>query len=380
MKHVPALDGVRGTAILLVLLSHLIGGYGLTSPAARGLLLFCHSGWLGVDLFFVLSGFLITSILLDHPRDHRYWLDFFARRVLRIFPLYFGTLAIVFWVLPHLPACAPGVRELVPNQVWLWTFTTNLAAARGVFFNSPGVYLEHLWSLAIEEQFYLFWPGIVYFCRPPLLARVCLGIIIGSLTLRLVAAKLGIGDSMIFFATPFRLDGLAWGAFIAANRNRITELLPWARPVSITALAGLILLAGYYRDLRTTPVELALTLSCGSAFFGAILILVLDGRSWLSAFFALRSLRLLGTYSFGIYILGSLLQPHLESWLSTAILATYVRPAALAPVLHFLAHVSVYLVVAALVHHLFEQPFLKLKRHFEGAPTRVGKQAVSTAN
>ena len=156
--HVPALDGLRGAAILLVLLHHLINGdLPVHSLVGRTAFAIPRCGWAGVDLFFVLSGFLITGILLDQRGLPGYFRVFYARRALRIFPLYYGVLIIVFAILPHIRAFPQdGLRWLRPEQIWFWTYTSNIrSAATGTIFNAPYLMLNHFWSLAIEEQFYL---------------------------------------------------------------------------------------------------------------------------------------------------------------------------------------------------------------------------------
>jgi peptidoglycan/LPS O-acetylase OafA/YrhL len=361
-----------------VLLNHLIGGESIHGPA-RVLIAAFREGWMGVDLFFALSGFLITRILLDTPRGPGYFTDFYARRVLRIFPLYYGVLAVVFFVLPHMPAYAEGLAVLAPRQVWLWTYTTNLAAAWGVFFNAPGIYLEHLWSLAIEEQFYLLWPAVVYLTAPRTLGRICLAIVVGSLALRLVAAGVGATVQVIFFATPCRVDALAAGALLAVHQASVparsghdgerTPLIRAAPFVATGALLTLVALTWRFGDLRTSPGALAVTLSLAALLSGALIVLV-TGGSGLSRFVCAAPLRTLGKYSYGIYVIGSIQQPHLERWLSTRAIAMLVHPVALAAALHFAAHLAVYTVVAALVHHAYEKPFLRLKRYFEPRAAR----------
>src|SRR4030095_1290908 len=140
-QHYPALDGLRGIAILLVVIYHNFGFINYSS-----------FGWLGGDLFFVLSGFLITDILINTVGKPGYLQNFYIRRVLRIFPLYYLCLIIFLLVLPRF-AILPDSDYYVRNQAWLWTYLQNwLYIFRG---NDNTVSLHHLWSLAVEEQFYL---------------------------------------------------------------------------------------------------------------------------------------------------------------------------------------------------------------------------------
>ena len=183
----PVLDGIRGLAIFAVLWHHLVTFSGL-EPAVR---LDYHLwrtgswGWVGVDLFFVLSGFLITGILYDSRSSGRYYFNFFGRRALRILPLYYGVLAVAFLVVPAF--LAPRSAEaLTRDQAWYWLYLINVKFA---FDGWPEpAYLGHFWSLAIEEQFYLIWPLVVRMLSRRRLLLVCMVCFLAALGLRVLAA------------------------------------------------------------------------------------------------------------------------------------------------------------------------------------------------
>jgi len=151
-KHVPVLDGIRGLAILLVLIHHFAIA-GVTLPdsfpgrVAQGL---TQSAWIGVDLFFVLSGFLITGILYDTRESLNYFRAFYARRFLRIFPLYYGFLFVV------MAFTRPLQIDWGGRQFLYLTYLDNALIVKHVFSQplSPFFNLNYLWSLAVEEQFY----------------------------------------------------------------------------------------------------------------------------------------------------------------------------------------------------------------------------------
>ena len=147
-QHLPELDGIRGLAVLTVILHH---GFGF------------ELGWFGVELFFALSGYLITGILVDAKGRHRGWdyfRGFYGRRSLRIFPLYYLVLLLVLVVLPGLwPMTFALFDPAREHAAWFWSYTQNVLFAReGTIL--PGVF--HLWSLAVEEQFYLLFPLLIY--------------------------------------------------------------------------------------------------------------------------------------------------------------------------------------------------------------------------
>ncbi len=206
MKRIPQLDGLRGAAILGVLLFHLLPHYeAIAALFPRPLLSAIRLGQTGVDLFFVLSGFLITGILIDSRDRSDRWTTFFARRSLRIFPLYFLTLFIVFVILPDFLK----MRTLSQYQIWAWLYVCNIGYTFGY---CPD--FGHLWSLAVEEQFYLVWPFCVWSVR----SHRGVAILSGMTMLLAVATRIVALQAEVFpaFFTLCRLDSLAAGALVAA--------------------------------------------------------------------------------------------------------------------------------------------------------------------
>src|SRR5262249_49808445 len=134
-------------------------------------------GMLGVDLFFVLSGFLITGLLLDAKGRPHYFRNFYARRTLRIFPLYYLVLAALFLVLPHLATLPMNLETAREHQGWLWAYVANFYIAAQSSWAALS-YVSHFWSLAIEEHFYLIWPALVFLTTRETLERACLVVIV----------------------------------------------------------------------------------------------------------------------------------------------------------------------------------------------------------
>src|SRR5215468_10531003 len=237
--HLPVLDGVRALAVLGVLIFHFVGTMTPTNWVERAIVGVTKYGILGVDLFFVLSGFLITGILYDARNEPHYFRNFYMRRVLRIFPLYYGVLALVFVVAPLIPLLrGPTLDYLVDRQWWAWLYGVNVyIALKGDWSFS---YLEHLWSLCIEEHFYFFWPVAVYLMarRPRLLIVASLSIAFAAMAARLAGSMMGLSWWTTYVLTPFRLDGLALGAFlaVAARQPRGLERLARALPVVVTVV------------------------------------------------------------------------------------------------------------------------------------------------
>ena len=185
-SHCVALDGVRGLAILMVTIYRLCkeldpSGY----PGIAAIRNFALAGARGVDLFFVLSGFLITGILIRSKGNPHYFRNFILRRSLRIFPLYFFSLVAGLFIMPSV--IETSVFDLSRNeQFYLWTYTSNLRMSwLNEWCFGP---FDHFWSLAIEEHFYFVWPAIVLLLTKRRLAIACAGTIVAVGIARTIAA------------------------------------------------------------------------------------------------------------------------------------------------------------------------------------------------
>jgi peptidoglycan/LPS O-acetylase OafA/YrhL len=215
-SYIPALDGIRGIAIMLVMIYHSLLFTGISTADVSDKIYYkiVNSYWLGVDIFFVLSGFLITGLLYDTRENRRFFSTFYARRSLRIFPVYYAVLFVLFWIRPFFAASPQLARISTLHQLWYWGYAANLLIAmKGWSPFSLGL-LDHLWTLAVEEQFYLFWPLIVFFFRQRTLIIISAVGIIASLGLRI--ALVCTGNIVPAYVLTFsRMDTLAVGALVA---------------------------------------------------------------------------------------------------------------------------------------------------------------------
>ena len=307
--HIPALDGLRGIAILAVLMVHSVPTVPGSGTLIAALNSFFAAGVYGVDLFFVLSGFLITGILLDSKDSPSFFKHFYIRRFLRLFPVYYGFLVVLVTIVPilHHWARSAGLDfkgELDYHGNWWWyiLYVCNWKPYHG---RDPG--LGHFWSLAVEEQFYLTWPLLVYQFSRRGLAWCCCGLCVASVTLRCLLW----GSSWdVYSITITRLDALAVGALLAlaARDLRWSDLLHrhW------NLLAGVALSGFTFCVLRNwRHVWNPLSAFWAAALFGIVVFrgaTVTHGR--FQRLLRLPILQGYGKYSYCIYVVHWLIIDH----------------------------------------------------------------------
>jgi peptidoglycan/LPS O-acetylase OafA/YrhL len=387
-RHIPALDGLRGTAILLVLAFKAMADYQTQTWGGRAIAGLCGCGWAGVDLFFVLSGFLITGILLDSKGGSHFFRTFYARRTLRIFPLYYGALLVAFVIIPAIaPITNPDVQHIARNQAWLWTYTSNMAFAgkHKVFFNADWLRLNHFWSLAIEEQFYLIWPMVVFALDSARLKKICWILVFGALSLRLGIYLAHLPRSLMLYPTPCRSDSLSIGALLAIGvreTNGVARLLPIARRGA--AVFGVLLIPAFFwpenhpADDRTIMLTVGYTLL--AAFSACLLLLVLDPspRNKLRQVLEHSAVRTLGKYSYCMYVAHMFVLAALEAaWpLRRAVAWSRFEPAGM--LLFFATYIAATLAIAIVSWKVFETHFIKAKRLFQYETNRVEPVSIAT--
>jgi peptidoglycan/LPS O-acetylase OafA/YrhL len=346
VKKIPQLDAVRGLAVLLVLLHNTDKYPSLHLQWISG------NGWMGVDLFFVLSGLLITGILLDTKQSEGYFRNFYARRFLRIWPLYYSVLLFMFVIVPILrPSEAHTVFAARSSPWWAYpVFLQNfLVPIPTLAAGALGV----TWSLAVEEQFYLVWPLVVRYCTEAQLRNIAIAVICFSPALRFY---LSLHQVNIYSNTFCRLDGLMAGALLA-----IVIRSAWFVPSKFLTQAWIMLLVSaplalVIEALHARWIVFSLTALASVAF---VYLALFSTQRWLHALLTNRFLVYSGTISYGIYLLQKIpldaaktfhLDKHQFLALPLTAAATYA--------------------MAAISWNLLEKPVLKFKRFFEPRSTR----------
>jgi peptidoglycan/LPS O-acetylase OafA/YrhL len=376
-RHQPELDGVRGLAILGVLLSHGFHFLGVVprTPAGDALATIFVPGWGGVDLFFTLSGFLITGILLRARSREKYFLPFYMRRVLRIFPIYYLFLTLTLLVAnatksQTLATFAPkGFQNWAPYFFYLqnWPVFWQNWGAMGTLW---GAY----WSLAVEEQFYLVWPAVVRFVDLRYIFIFCIGgFLLGWPERAYMIRHIGLNFGIMQW--PFsRLDGLFVGAYIAIYREIYGRPVPlrWA-VTTFVAGAGLFLwiTAVNTEEIRSgNGVHIWRTgVTAFALMSGGLIAATQHHVAWLRRILTIRPLLVAGRLSYGMYVY-HLLVYAIFGWLRSHFTD---RPASNIVVAILYIALAILLVtgVAELSYRFIEAPFLRLKRFFPAPPAPV---------
>lgn len=368
--HIPALDGIRGLAILLVTLYRFAGSHDESTPS--WVLPLIDLGNRGVDLFFVLSGFLITGILFDGKGSAHYFRNFYARRTLRIFPLYYATLFLVLVALPAIGITAGWLKATNPNVNSLWLYGSNVVMSFDGLWNFGA--LNHFWSLCVEEHFYLIWPLVIASCSRTVGMRVCIATFCASAGARIGWLLMGGNSVAAEVFTLFRLDALCAGAWVALavrGPNKLGGLVPGAYALIASLSVILLPLVAMRMRLLTVPTTLF------ALFFASFIVLaVASTKGGLLSFLGKsQTLQWFGRYSYGMYVYQNLLLYGLASVFTADILRDQLGGSLLAGRLVYMTVMCLLTCAVAWISwHAYEKRILLWKHLFEG------KKPVSTAS
>jgi peptidoglycan/LPS O-acetylase OafA/YrhL len=365
--YFPELDGLRTLAVFLVILVHVLGvaGLGIAEIKAHPLWRFGLNGELGVDLFFVISGFLITSILLEVRERDGSARAFWLRRVVRIFPLHYLYLIVVVaatTIATPFDAAFAGAPETVwgwlPYFLYVGNFAVMLAST------VPPIGIAILWSLAIEEQFYAVWPFVIRNNDDQTLWKIIGGMLLLAPIFRYAALWAAPHSDAWFFVTVFHLDPLLVGSLVALCwrtpevRERIDPVARWLLLPAV-ALVLFILQDASLKPQFVSHAWLAASFFLVAISYGIILWNVLQPGRIMSWLLGNKAMVYVGKISYGMYIWhlmvayslvslsgkGTILGELGTGWIVTlTVLGTVV--------------------VASASWFGFEKPFLRLKERF----------------
>ncbi len=310
----PALDGLRAVAFLLVFGQHYLS---------------LAWGWTGVNVFFVLSGFLITGILCDTRDDTHRVRNFYVRRTLRIFPLYYGVFAalILIWPAVHWrwdqlwlawPLYVGNFLRFTSPDALVPRSPLELAADAHLtsrLLPRTELYLGHLWSLCVEEQFYLLWPWVVFFVRSrrKLLTVCTVGVVLGPLlrlALQAGAPPWMLTEELLYRFTPAQADALLLGGMLALlwrGSSRDTLLAIARLAAALGTLTVVVYLVFVLHGWRMTPSQYPPWRYTGGLLFAdlyaaAVMVCALRTGGWVYTLLHLRPLRWMGRLSYGAYV------------------------------------------------------------------------------
>jgi len=378
-KYIPELDGLRAVGILAVIMVHwnpLGHHYNEVLPFVTR---FPRLGWVGVDLFFTISGFLITGILLSTKGKEGYFKNFMARRALRIFPVYYLLLFLVWVVFPLLPDFYEYVfsSDTPIGVVSYWLYFSNIMMGYGP---AKHELLQITWSLSIEEQFYLVFPLFVYRYTPRTLAKIAIGILIAGPILRAFCLfYLGNSANSIQFLTPLKLDSICYGILLRIwlesmsvdqfrkYQKLAVRLLPL---IPLGLLAMLYLQESQTADGKRLVGQNPWNIVIGFSFLGfgsALLILASLGENkkfWLNRFLTQKYMINIGIISYGIYLYHETVEVMLSDYLVGVL--GFEEPSLIMKFCFFIPVSFVLtMTIATLSWRYFEKPILQYKKLFQ---------------
>lgn len=348
MKYFKELDGIRAIAALMIMFCHFFQILNNKTGEFFYLNKLANIGGTGVSLFFVLSGFLITRLLLKSKINKNYFLNFYARRALRIFPLYYLFLTIYYFVFPY---CFNEKITPLKDQIFYWTYLQNFAMT----FHWGGGWLGpvHFWSLAVEEHFYLIWPIVILITKINRLTKIIYIILGIAIILRAVFL---FNNIEVFYFTFTRFDELALGGLLAIleYRNLLGKIQPiYFLKLFLLTMIPTVILWTLYSGLENKWVQLVkFNLMSLSYFFVIGFVMMLKENNKIKEILKGQFLMYSGKISYGLYVFHPLC-----FWV-------YNRSFHFGLVIDIILSFAFTYIIAHLSFKYFESYFLRLKKTF----------------
>jgi peptidoglycan/LPS O-acetylase OafA/YrhL len=365
-RYVPCLEGIRGYGFLLVFFAHYFLPDQLAHPDTFRLKLLTALSSLGlfaVPAFFVLSGYLIGGILYDTRNRDGYFRVFYTRRILRVFPVYYLTLLVI--------AGFYAIRGISANYLF-WTHFLYIQNLFPAYAHRPGgpVAMIHFWSLAVEEQFYLLWPLVVWLFPDKRKLMGIATVLIGlSCSLRLAAPLFSSSPKAILWFTPTQVDAILWGVLLGLIReDAIYERIkPFAKWVVLAGCATIVLLAIWKGEpWAKTYLGEEIWIPIVNFTAVAIIIAVMEENSMLNRACSQRWVCWLGSLSYSAYVFHLTFQSFFMNSLVPQ-LAEHMRHS-LAVLTSGMLAFSLTLLLSILSYRWIEGPIMNLKQHIRYLP------------
>lgn len=347
VSHYKILDGVRALAAIMVMIFHFFQNIQHDNPLFDSIKTITAFGRTGVTLFFILSGFLITRILLNSREKENYFKSFFTNRALRIFPLYYFFLIIYYFLVPYITD-EPFVA--FEKQWSYWFFFQNFTASLNQPIHGP----IHFWSLAIEQNFYFLWPFLVYYLNNKQLYRVIFFIILFSISVRLVLLSLGHGG---YYFTLSSVDALIIGSTLALNELKSGFSAKWAKRYLLLLMAFIIpsFIFWFLIDGKGPKIVQVLKFPFINIAYLAFIgfLLVYKEHKFINRIFAFQPLVYIGKISYGLYVYHPLCFYFYFKYFATHNI-----------VFDLFTAFGISFIISSATFHFLESPFLRLKNTF----------------
>ena len=352
--YFPKLDGLRFLAFLLVFVHHYPALSDFSEPLKS-------RGWMGVELFFVISAYLLTKLLVEEIKqtDQILIKNYFLRRILRIWPLYFAYVFAMIFLTNF-----ADLKMCLIRLAGLFTFTDNLLTAKFQDFNFSIANTGHLWTISLEEQYYLLLPFFVYFIRKmqkKTIFFIFMGIWAAMIIGRLISVNLGLGHPFIW-VLPIQADAFLFGTMLGLGVwddifNKINS--------SIKLVSGVLLLSLIFFIPNVDVIglnQIAIYIILASAF-----TLILDGvmkntQKW-SNIFSSKSVRYLGKISYGLYVYHMICIAYIPVFIQNNSLLPF-KDIFLYRMIGFFITLGCTILVSVMSYEFYEKWFLKLKQKF----------------
>ena len=363
------LDGLRAIGILLILTKHFFENF-----------INLQICWVGIDLLFALSGLLITGILIETKEDSKYFQKFYVRRILRIFPLYYFVV-IGFTIYVYFLSNSPESFNYFKNNIgYFYTYTQNWYFIKNG--NPSGAYLNHTWSLAIDEQIYIFWPLFIWLCKTKKqLMYLCGGILIFSLCFRIgyniyLSQHTPVNPYAYMYHTLCRIDSFGAGALLYCLLRFKHSFLTSKRMLYIGGTSLLLFLVFIFLDnstdytgyfMRNFGITVAGIHSTFWLYLG-----VKKNNKVVNFIFSSRVFIYLGKISYSLYVYHFLLLALLVSRIFQ-FLSEYLHIKSL--LLSYIICLLITFIISILSYEYFEKPIIKIKRRFSYRKTYKNKFA-----